>query len=99
MGHLCSVFGQVEVAAAADRGRLGRPGGSQMVSRCGIWPELSKKVSWASLAQKLSILEAKIVGQSGLHIFAPPPIEAVEAVLEAHRCRQVLGFGLSFPKR
>ena len=25
-----------------------------------IWPELSKKVSWASLAQKLSILEVKI---------------------------------------
>ena len=56
MGHLCS-------AAAADLGRLGRPRGSQRLPSCGIWPELSKKVSWASLAQKLSILEVKIGGK------------------------------------
>ena len=33
-----------------------------------IWHELSKKVSWASVASKLWILEAKIGGQSGLHM-------------------------------
>ena len=59
MGHLCS-------AAAADSSRLGPPRGSQRLPSFRIWAELSKKVSWASLAQKLSILEVKIGGQSGL---------------------------------
>jgi hypothetical protein len=45
---------------------LGRPRGSQRLPSFRIQAELSKKVSWASLAQKLSILEVKIGGQSGL---------------------------------
>ena len=75
-----------------------------MVSRCVIWPELSEKLSWASVASKLWILEAKIGGTSLGSVLAklrspPPPIEAVWAVPEAHRWSHVVGFGLSFPKR
>ena len=64
MGHLCSVLAQVEAAEVADFGGLGCPRGSQMVSRCGIWPELSEKLSWASVASKLSDLEAETCGAS-----------------------------------
>ena len=56
----------MEAAEVADFGRLGRPRGSQRLPSFGIWPELSKKVSWAFLAQKMAILEAKIGDQSGL---------------------------------
>ena len=45
-------------AAAAD---WGHPRGSQMVWRCGIWPELSFYVSWSSVASKLWILEGKLI--------------------------------------
>ena len=63
-----------------------------------IWHELSKKVSWASVASKLWILEVKIGGTSLCSVLAklrspPPPIEVV---LEAHRCSEVVGFGQSF---
>ena len=63
-GIFALFLAKLRSTSAADWGRLGRPRGPQMVSRCGIWPELSEKLSWASVAQKLSILEVKIGGTS-----------------------------------
>ena len=74
-----------------------------MVSRCGIWPELSEKLSWASVASKMSDLEAETYGASLLCFLAKlrsprPRIEAVWVILEAHRWSHVVGFGQSFQK-